>query len=55
MGWAFDKADWSAVEGAYYMGAGGSMPGIWTLIAVCACVAVLAIGQIHEKAKYNKS
>lgn len=53
MGWPFETADWATVEGAMYMGAGGGMPGFWTLVAAVICVAVLAIGNLSEHQKYK--
>ncbi len=47
----YDEASWSAVDGAMFMGWGGSLPGIATLIAAVICVAVLVIGQRSETAK----
>ena len=54
MGFPGSNADWSTVEGAMYMGAGGSMPGMWTALAVIACIVVLAMGHMSESAKYKK-
>jgi len=53
MGWNFGAADWSVVEGASFPGAGGAAPGIWTLIAVIACVVVLVMGNSSEKKHLN--
>ena len=34
MGFPYDKADWSVVDGAMFMGAGSSMPFFYTIIAI---------------------
>jgi len=47
----YDEASWSVVDGAMFMGWGGSLPGIATVIAVIICVAVLIYGQKTEAAK----
>ena len=53
MGFPYDTADWAVVDGAMFMGWGGSAPGIYTLIAAIICVAVLGVGNSSEKAKYK--
>jgi hypothetical protein len=52
MGFPFDTPSWDAASGAIFMGAGGSAPGIYTIIAIAICVVALAIGQRAEAAKY---
>lgn len=47
----YDQASWDAVDGAMFMGWGGSLPGLTTLIAAIICIVVLAIGQRSETAK----
>lgn len=54
MGFPYDKADWSVVDGAMFMGWGSAMPGIYTLIAVVICVAVLVSGNRSEHKQYDK-
>ena len=34
MGFPYDKADWSVVDGAMFMGANSSMPLFYTIIAI---------------------
>lgn len=51
MGFPYDEASWSVVDGAMFMGWGSSAPGLYTLIAVVICVAVLIYGQISEAKK----
>lgn len=51
MGFPYDEASWSVVDGAMFMGWGGGMPGLYTLIAMLICVAVLVFGQKTERAK----
>lgn len=47
----YDEASWAVVDGAMFMGWGGVLPGLTTLIAAIICVAVLVIGQRSESAK----
>jgi len=54
MGFPYDTADWAVVDGAMFMGWGSSMPGLYTLIAMGICVAVLVVGQAKESAKAKK-
>ncbi|WP_299288687.1 MULTISPECIES: hypothetical protein [Roseobacteraceae] len=51
MGFPYDEASWSVVDGAMFMGWGSAMPGLYTLIAAGICVAVLLFGQKTERAK----
>ncbi len=45
--------DWSAVDGAYYAGAGTE--GIWLILSIVLCVLALAAGLRHERAAYRKT
>ena len=54
MGFPYDKADWSVVDGAMFMGAGSSMPFFYTIIAIVICIVFLVYGQMIESDKYNK-
>lgn len=45
--------DWSAVDGAYYAGAGTE--GIWLVASIILCLLALVAGLRHEKAAYNKT
>lgn len=47
----YEQATWDVVDGAMFMGWGGALPGIATVIAMVICVAVLFIGQKSETAK----
>lgn len=47
----YEQATWDVVDGAMFMGWGGSLPGLTTAIAAIICVAVLVIGQRSEAAK----
>ena len=38
MGFPYDKADWSVVDGAMFMGANSSMPLFYTIIAIITIV-----------------
>lgn len=54
MGFPYEKADWSVVDGAMFMGWGSAMPGIYTLIAAAICVVVLVAGNRSEHKQYDK-
>ncbi len=54
MGFPFEPASWDAVTGAMYMGAGGSMTLVYTLIAAAVCVYALWRGHSKEHALYDK-
>ena len=54
MGFPYDTADWSVVDGAMFMGWGSAMPGLYTAIAAVICVAVLVIGHASEAKKAKK-
>ena len=53
MGFPYDSATWDVVDGAMFMGWGGAMPGLYTLIAIVACVAVLYFGNKTEHQRYD--
>ncbi len=53
MGFPYTEADWAVVDGAMYMGAFGSMPGIYTAISVLACIYLLWACNRVEKGKYD--
>jgi hypothetical protein len=55
MGFPYGKADWAVVDGAMFMGWGGSAPGLYTLIAAVICITVLWMGNISEKEQYEKA
>ena len=52
MGWSFEKADWSAVEGAYYAAIGSEW--VWLGISVACCVVALVVGSKHELDAYRR-
>lgn len=52
MGWPFEKATWSAAEGAIYSAVGSET--IWVLITVAMCVVALVVGSAHEKSAYRR-
>jgi len=54
MGFPYESATWDAVDGAMYMGSGGSMPWLFTLLSIAACVVLLWIGNRHEHQLYDK-
>lgn len=51
MGFPYEEASWSVVDGAVFMGWGGAMPGLYTAIAGIICVGVLVYGQMTEMRK----
>ena len=53
MGAPFES--WDAVEGAYYVGAGGSWEMIWFLVSVVLCVVALWMGARHELDAYKSA
>lgn len=50
----YEEATWSVVDGAMFMGWGGALPGLSTLVAAIICVAVLVYGQKSESAKAKR-
>lgn len=54
MGFPYNEANWAVVDGAMFMGWGGSMPGVYTFLAAAICVAVLVLGQKSETTKMAK-
>ena len=53
MGFPYDTADWAVVDGAMFMGWGGSAPALYTAAAAIICIVVLWMGNSSEKAKYE--
>lgn len=51
MGFPYDEASWSVVDGAMFVGWGSAAPGLYTFIACVICVAVLVYGQRSEANK----
>lgn len=51
MGFPYDEASWSVVDGAMFMGWGSAAPGFYTLIAAVICVGVLVYGHKTEAKK----
>ena len=54
MGFPYSVGDWSAVDGAMFMGWGTVMPTFYTLIAMIVCIAILVVGDMIEKDHYEK-
>ena len=50
----FDIATVDELTGAIFIGAGGSMPMIWFLVAALVCVVALWSGKRHEHEAYKK-
>ena len=50
----FDLASTEDMTGAVFMGAGGSMPMIWFVIAAVICVIAILSGYRHEMDAYKK-
>ncbi len=53
MGYPFDQATWNVLTDAMYIGAGGSAPGLYTLIGAAICIAALWYGNTSEKKRYD--
>ncbi len=53
MGFPFDTADWSVVEGAMYMGANGGAPALYTWLSVAVMVGALWLGNRMEHKLYD--
>jgi hypothetical protein len=53
MGFPYDSATWDVVDGAMFTGWGTSMPGLYTVIAMVICAAVLIMGNISEHKRYS--
>jgi hypothetical protein len=54
MGFPYDEASWSVVDGAMFMGWGSVAPGLYTFIAAVLCAAVLVLGHASEKKKAKR-
>ncbi len=54
MGFPYEPANWAIVDGAMFMGWGGSAPGLYTAVAIIICTLVLVIGNSSEQKKYKK-
>jgi hypothetical protein len=54
MGFPYDEASWSVVDGAMFMGWGSAAPGFYTFIAAVLCAAVLVLGHASEKKKAKR-
>lgn len=55
MGFPGTEEGWSSLAGgAIFPGAGGATPGLWSVIAIVACILVLVIGNAYEKKRYKK-
>jgi hypothetical protein len=50
----YEEASWDVVDGSMFMLAGTAWPGIFTVLAMLVCVAVLVIGQRSESEKAKK-
>lgn len=55
MGFPYAEATWDVVDGAMFMGWGGSMPGVYTFISAALCVWVLWAGNRSEHKKYDEA
>ena len=54
MGFPFEPSTWEGVSGPIFMGYGGSLPGLFSLISIVLCIAALVIGQRAEAKSYEK-
>ena len=50
----FDLESVDAMTGAIFMGWGGAMPGVWTLIGALLLIYALWSGMRHEHEAYKK-
>ncbi len=55
MGFPGAEASWDVITGAMYMGDGGAMPAIYTLISAALCVYALWAGNRKEHSLYENS
>lgn len=53
MGFSGAEASWDAITGAMYIGAGGAMPLLYTLISAGLCVYALWAGNKKEHSLYE--
>ncbi len=53
MGFPFSEATWNVVDGAMFMGWGGSAPGFYTLLSAVAIVVILFLGNKKEQSHYK--
>ena len=53
MGFPFDEATWNVVDGAMFMGWGGSAPGLYTALSAVILVVILFLGNKHEQSHYK--
>jgi hypothetical protein len=53
MGFPYDPQSWDGVSGAIFMGAGSSMPGMFTALAIIVAILMLVFGQKTEAGKYR--
>jgi len=54
MGFPYSEASWSVVDGAMFIGWGGSLPAITTAIAAVICLWVLIEGNRSEHKRFAK-
>lgn len=54
MGFPYDTPTWDGVSGPIFMGYGGSMPAVISVIAIAVAIGVLVVGQIAEAKSYKK-
>ena len=54
MGFPYDEAAWSVVDGAMFMGWGTAMTGVYTAIAAAVCAYVLWAGNKSEHKQFDK-
>ncbi len=53
MGFPFSEATWNVVDGAMFMGWGGSAPGFYTALSAVLIVVALFIGNKKEQSHYK--
>ena len=53
MGYPYAEATWDAATGAMYMGYGGSLPMVFTLLSAAVCIYALWRGNSAEHRLYK--
>ncbi|MEM5477579.1 hypothetical protein [Pacificibacter sp. AS14] len=53
MGFPFEPAAWEGVSGPIFMGYGSALPGLFSVIGIGLCFAILIKGQMAEAKSYK--
>jgi hypothetical protein len=54
MGFPYEEASWSVVDGPMFMGWGSALPGFYTFVAAVICTLVLVYGHMSEAKKAKR-